>query len=76
MEETRTLLERRFKAAIDAGVATIMTAHVFVPSLDDQRPATLSSRIASAPSMRSFSTSQLGRLTRLSLSIRTPATSS
>src|SRR5439155_9577751 len=27
-----------FKAAIEAGVATIMTAHVFVPSLDDTRP--------------------------------------
>ena len=34
-----------FKAAIDAGVATIMTAHVLVPSLDEQRPATLSRRI-------------------------------
>jgi beta-N-acetylhexosaminidase len=34
-----------FKAAVDAGVATIMTAHVFVPSLDDKRPATLSRRI-------------------------------
>src|SRR5438552_3316535 len=34
-----------FKAAIDAGVATIMTAHVFVPSLDDKRPATLSRHI-------------------------------
>ena len=34
-----------FKAAIDAGVATMMTAHVFVPSLDEQRPATLSRRI-------------------------------
>jgi beta-N-acetylhexosaminidase len=31
-----------FKAAIDAGVATIMTAHVLVPSLDEKRPATLS----------------------------------
>jgi beta-N-acetylhexosaminidase len=31
-----------FKAAIDAGVATIMTAHVLVPSLDPRRPATLS----------------------------------
>ena len=30
-----------FKAAIDAGVATIMTAHVLVPSLDERRPATL-----------------------------------
>ena len=34
-----------FKAAIEAGVATIMTAHVFVPSLDDRRPASLSRRI-------------------------------
>ena len=34
-----------FKAAIDANVAFIMTAHVLVPSLDDERPATLSRRI-------------------------------
>ena len=34
-----------FKAAIDAGVAFIMTAHVLVPSLDEERPATLSRRI-------------------------------
>jgi len=34
-----------FRAAIDAGVATIMTAHVHVPSLDDERPATLSKRV-------------------------------
>lgn len=34
-----------FRAAIEAGVATIMTAHVFVPSLDDRRPATLSRRV-------------------------------
>ena len=34
-----------FKAAIDAGVAAIMTAHVLVPSLDEQQPATLSRRI-------------------------------
>src|SRR5436190_18932225 len=34
-----------FKAAIEAGVATLMTAHVFVPALDDKRPATLSTRI-------------------------------
>jgi beta-N-acetylhexosaminidase len=34
-----------FKAAIDAGVATIMTAHVLVPSLDDARPASLSRHI-------------------------------
>src|SRR3989440_11957622 len=34
-----------FKAAIEAGVATIMTAHVLVPSIDDERPASLSRRI-------------------------------
>ena len=34
-----------FKAAVDAGVATIMTAHVLVPSLDEKRPATLSRHI-------------------------------
>jgi beta-N-acetylhexosaminidase len=34
-----------FQAAIRAGVATIMTAHVFLPALDEQRPATLSKRI-------------------------------
>jgi len=34
-----------FRAAIEAQVATIMTAHVLVPALDDTRPATLSSKI-------------------------------
>jgi beta-N-acetylhexosaminidase len=34
-----------FKAAIEAQVATIMTAHVFVPSLDEKLPATLSRRV-------------------------------
>src|SRR4051812_11375870 len=34
-----------FKAAIEAGVATIMTAHVFMPALDERHPATLSKRI-------------------------------
>jgi beta-N-acetylhexosaminidase len=34
-----------FRAAIAAGVATIMTAHVLVPALDEQRPATLSRRV-------------------------------
>jgi beta-N-acetylhexosaminidase len=31
-----------FRAAVDAGVAAIMTAHVLVPALDDERPGTLS----------------------------------
>jgi beta-N-acetylhexosaminidase len=34
-----------FRAAIQAGVASIMTAHVLVPALDEARPATLSRRI-------------------------------
>ena len=34
-----------FKAAIAAGVAGIMTAHLLVPALDEQRPATLSPAI-------------------------------
>jgi beta-N-acetylhexosaminidase len=34
-----------FKAAIDAGVASIMTAHILIPALDAERPATLSPAI-------------------------------
>jgi len=34
-----------FRAAVAAGVATIMTAHVFMPALDETRPATLSRRV-------------------------------
>jgi beta-N-acetylhexosaminidase len=34
-----------FRAAVQADVATIMTAHVFAPALDEQRPATLSRRV-------------------------------
>jgi beta-N-acetylhexosaminidase len=34
-----------FREAIQAGVAFIMTAHVLVPSIDEDRPATLSRRI-------------------------------
>jgi beta-N-acetylhexosaminidase len=34
-----------FRAAIDVQVAFIMTAHLLVPALDDQRPATLSAAI-------------------------------
>jgi beta-N-acetylhexosaminidase len=34
-----------FKAAIEANVACIMTGHLLVPSLDDERPATLSPAI-------------------------------
>ena len=34
-----------FKAAIEANVASVMTAHILIPALDDQQPATLSPRI-------------------------------
>jgi beta-N-acetylhexosaminidase len=34
-----------FKAAIQADVATIMTAHLLIPPLDEKHPATLSKRI-------------------------------
>ena len=34
-----------FRAAVRADVATIMTAHIFVPALDEQRPATLSRHV-------------------------------
>jgi beta-N-acetylhexosaminidase len=34
-----------FRAAVQADVATIMTAHVLVPALDEDRPATLSRRV-------------------------------
>ncbi|HEV3485155.1 MAG TPA: beta-N-acetylhexosaminidase [Vicinamibacterales bacterium] len=34
-----------FRAAIEADVAAIMTAHILVPSIDEERPATLSPRI-------------------------------
>jgi len=39
---------RPFRMAIEAGVATIMTAHVVVRELDDGRPATLSPRVIDA----------------------------
>ncbi|MDQ3348676.1 MAG: beta-N-acetylhexosaminidase [Acidobacteriota bacterium] len=34
-----------FRAAIEAGVASIMTAHILIPSIDADRPATLSTAI-------------------------------
>jgi beta-N-acetylhexosaminidase len=37
-----------FRAAIESGVAAIMTAHILIPALDDERPATLSPRIVDA----------------------------
>jgi beta-N-acetylhexosaminidase len=37
-----------FRAAIEAQVAAIMTAHILIPALDEERPATLSSSIVDA----------------------------
>ena len=34
-----------FRAAIEADVASLMTAHLLVPALDEERPATLSPRV-------------------------------
>jgi beta-N-acetylhexosaminidase len=34
-----------FAAAIEAGVASVMTAHVVFPALDEDRPATLSAKV-------------------------------
>jgi beta-N-acetylhexosaminidase len=45
LERLRSVEFGPFKAAIAAGVATMMTAHVFLPALDETRPATLSRRI-------------------------------
>ncbi len=45
LERLREVEFLPFRAAIEAGVATIMTAHVLVPTLDEERPATLSSAI-------------------------------
>lgn len=44
-ERLRDVEFKPFTAAIEADVATMMTAHVLVPSLDEERPATLSRRI-------------------------------
>jgi beta-N-acetylhexosaminidase len=38
---------RPFRAAAEAGVASVMTAHVMARELDDQLPATLSARVLS-----------------------------
>jgi beta-N-acetylhexosaminidase len=43
-----------FKAAVEADVASIMTAHILIPAIDDQRPATLSPRIVDAMLKRSL----------------------
>jgi beta-N-acetylhexosaminidase len=45
IERLRAVELLPFVAAIEAGVASMMTAHVFLPALDEERPATLSRRI-------------------------------
>ena len=45
LERLRAVELVPFRAAIDAAVAAIMIGHVFVPALDDKRPATLSRQI-------------------------------
>jgi beta-N-acetylhexosaminidase len=47
IERLRGVELKPFRAAIDANVAALMTAHVFMPALDEARPATLSNRIVS-----------------------------
>ena len=44
-ERIHTLELHPFRAAIDAGVAAIMTAHIIYPAFDADRPATLSPAI-------------------------------
>jgi beta-N-acetylhexosaminidase len=44
-DRLRAVEFRPFRAAMAAGVASLITAHVLVPSLDGERPATLSRRI-------------------------------
>jgi beta-N-acetylhexosaminidase len=44
-DRLRAVEFRPFRSAIAAGVASLITAHVLVPSLDEERPATLSRRI-------------------------------
>lgn len=44
-ERLRDVELKPFRAAIEADVATIMTAHILMPALDEARPATLSRKI-------------------------------
>lgn len=47
-ERLRAIELEPFRAAVSAGCAFIMTAHVLVPALDEARPATLSPQIVQA----------------------------
>jgi beta-N-acetylhexosaminidase len=42
LEQLRARELRPFRAAIDAGVRAVMTAHLLIPALDERYPATLS----------------------------------
>lgn len=49
LRHTRERLEalelQPFRTLIQTGVSTVMTAHLLIPALDDQRPATLSANV-------------------------------
>ena len=45
LERLRAVELVPFRAAVRAGVASVMTAHLLVPALDPDRPATLSPRV-------------------------------
>lgn len=45
LERLRAVELVPFRAAVRAGVASVMTAHVLLPALDPDRPATLSPRV-------------------------------
>lgn len=47
-ERLRAVELEPFRAAIEEGVAFIMTAHVLVPAFDEERPATLSPKVVQA----------------------------
>ena len=48
MSRLRDVEFRPFRAAIEAGVASVMSCHVLVRELDDARPATLSPDVVEA----------------------------
>ena len=54
LERLRAVELPPFQAAIEAGVASIMTAHVLLPAIDPERPATL------APGVMSLLRNELG----------------
>jgi beta-N-acetylhexosaminidase len=61
-----------FREAIKANVAFIMTAHVLVPSFDEQNPATLSRTSVTSSVMRASSSATIWRCGRSRLPTRCP----